>query len=167
MTIRAVIWDIDGTLIDSEPAHLAALIDVSARHGVNLSAEPDDRFLGLDLAQVWEQLRLLYPPCLSQTTWTSQIVEAYYARIGALAIFKPMTRTLRALAQRSVPQACVSNSERAIVDANLATLKIEDLLAFSVSRDDVVVGKPDPEGYETACRDAWHLTPRSPCGGGQ
>ena len=36
--IRAVAWDIDGTLIDSEPAHHAALMRVSARYGVAIAA---------------------------------------------------------------------------------------------------------------------------------
>ena len=37
--IRAVAWDIDGTLVDSEGLHHVALIEVSARHGVSIAPD--------------------------------------------------------------------------------------------------------------------------------
>ena len=149
---KAVAWDIDGTLIDSEPVHLAALIEVSARHGLDLSDEPEDRFLGLDLSQVWTQLAPLYPEGLDKRRWIVEITEAYCRRSCDLVVFADMIDAIRALGRQGVPQACVSNSERVIVDANIATLGIESLIAFSISRQDVSAGKPDPEPYRSACR---------------
>ncbi|WP_141342467.1 HAD family hydrolase [Bradyrhizobium sp. USDA 3458] len=51
-----------------------------------------------------------------------------------------------------IRQACVSNSSRRIVDANLATLTWLPYLQFSISLDDVVNGKPHREPYATAAR---------------
>ena len=51
-----------------------------------------------------------------------------------------------------VAQACVSNSGRAVVDANLDALGIRQTMAFSISLDDVSAGKPDPEPYREAAR---------------
>ena len=59
---------------------------------------------------------------------------------------------VRALAALGVAQACVSNSGRAIVDANLDALGIRPTMAFSISLDDVSAGKPDPEPYREAAR---------------
>ena len=53
---------------------------------------------------------------------------------------------------RGVAQACVSNSGRAVVDANLDALGILETIAFSLSLDDVSAGKPDPEPYREAAR---------------
>lgn len=55
-------------------------------------------------------------------------------------------------AHAGVPQVCVSNSERLIVDTNLSALGIGGIVAFSISREDVLRGKPDPAPYLEACR---------------
>ncbi len=60
--------------------------------------------------------------------------------------------TMRELAERGVAQACVSNSGRTIVDANIKALGVGKLIAFSLSLDDVSSGKPDPEPYREAAR---------------
>jgi HAD superfamily hydrolase (TIGR01509 family) len=59
--------------------------------------------------------------------------------------------TIEAIAAHGVPQVCVSNSSRRIVDANIQALGISRHVAFSISLDDVERGKPDPQGYATAC----------------
>ena len=59
---------------------------------------------------------------------------------------------MRELAARGVAQACVSNSGRRIVDANISALGIGKIIAFSMSLDDVSAGKPDPEPYREAAR---------------
>jgi len=148
----AVAWDIDGTLLDSEPLHLKALLTVSQRYGVDLSGEPDERFVGLDLTQVWQELQPLYPASLSASTWMEAILAEYCARTHEIALFDDMVELMRGFARAGLPQGCVSNSERVIVDANIAALGIADIVAFSISRDDVAWGKPDPAPYAEACR---------------
>ena len=59
---------------------------------------------------------------------------------------------MRELAARGVAQACVSNSGRMIVDANIEALGIGEIIAFSLSLDDVSSGKPDPEPFREAAR---------------
>ena len=59
---------------------------------------------------------------------------------------------MRALQARGVGQACVSNSGRTIVDANIKALGVAKIIAFSMSLEDVSAGKPDPEPYREAAR---------------
>jgi HAD superfamily hydrolase (TIGR01509 family) len=58
---------------------------------------------------------------------------------------------VRALRRAGVRQACVSNSARRIVEANLARLDLADVFEFAVAREDCAKGKPDPEPYALAC----------------
>ncbi len=44
-------------------------------------------------------------------------------------------------------QACVSNSGRRVVEANIGAIAMPDALRFALSRDDVTHGKPHPEPY--------------------
>lgn len=61
MIVRAVAWDIDGTLIDSEPLHYATLLAVSAMHGANPSHLPDQAFQGIHMNEVWMEVSCWLP----------------------------------------------------------------------------------------------------------
>ena len=54
---RAVAWDLDGTLIDSEGLHQRALIETSAAFGADLSDLPDEAFRGVHMRDVWATLQ--------------------------------------------------------------------------------------------------------------
>jgi HAD superfamily hydrolase (TIGR01509 family) len=149
--ISAIAWDIDGTLIDSEPTHQAALAEVSARYGVEISPE-DRRFTGVALEGVWTMLAPRYPAGLDRQAWVEAIVSTYVAMAPALRPFPRARETVEALARKGHLQGCVSNSGRRIVDANLAALGFANLFRFSIAREDVEFGKPDPEPYRLACR---------------
>lgn len=148
--IKAVAWDIDGTLIDSEPTHHSALMQVSARYGVEI-ARDDARFVGVAMEDVWEILRPLYPLSLKHEAWSEEIVAAYVACVASLTPLKGAREAVAALARAGVRQAAVSNSARRIVEANLARLNLGPTFEFAIAREDVANGKPDPEPYALAC----------------
>jgi HAD superfamily hydrolase (TIGR01509 family) len=150
--IRAVAWDIDGTLVDSEPRHHRALLAASRALGVDLADLPDQAFRGIHMLDVWEALRDRYPPSVARDGWLDMINASYVADPEPLT---PMPGAWQAIAEihgHGLPQICVSNSNRAVVDANVASLGIGRFLAGSISLDDVAAGKPDPEPYRLACR---------------
>lgn len=148
----AIAWDIDGTLVDSEPVHLLALVAVSKRHGLNLSGHPHDRFVGQHLGDVWKTLSPSYPAHLAEEDWVAQILAEYAANAHELTAVEPMLQVMQHVHALGVPQVCVSNSERMIVDTNIKVLEIAGMIDFSISREDVRAGKPDPEPYREACR---------------
>jgi HAD superfamily hydrolase (TIGR01509 family) len=152
MTPKAVYWDMDGTLIDSEPLHDEAL--VSAMKAVGISPPPDlhERVLGIAAWPVYEMMRDEFGLKLPFDDWIRR-KYAYYLehvhrlkpREGALEIFRDLQRM-------GVAQAVVSNSDRLIVDANLRAVGIVEPGFKTVSRNDVAEGKPHPEPF---LRAAW------------
>ena len=85
-------------------------------------------------------------------TWIAAIEGYYVAHAGELSPIPGAIEAMRELAARGVAQACVSNSGRTIVDANIEALGIGKIIAFSISLDDVSSGKPDPEPFREAAR---------------
>jgi len=151
-SMRAVAWDIDGTLIDSEPLHDAVLNEVCASYGASLADLPPDHFRGVHMPDVWKALRPRLPATLAEQEWCGAIIGRYIERAGELQPLPGALDTMRALADAGIRQVCVSNSGRRVVDANLAALAILDLIDFSISLDDVTAGKPEPEPYLLAAR---------------
>ncbi|NKB84600.1 HAD family hydrolase [Brucella grignonensis] len=150
MTIKAIAWDIDGTLVDSEPLHHQALLAGTAHFGTDLSDIPEDRFRGVHMDAVFEEVKSRLPARLGFERWIEPIRNHYIANAGELQPIEGVLAAMNAAADYGLLQVCVSNSGRNIVDANIAALGIADKLRFSISINDVRNGKPDPEPYLTA-----------------
>jgi HAD superfamily hydrolase (TIGR01509 family) len=149
---RAVAWDLDGTLIDSEGLHERALIESSVAFGADLSDLPQNAFRGVHMRDIWKALKPRFPNWVERHAWLAEIERIYVARAHALAPSPGALEAVKALAALGVAQACVSNSGRPVVDANIDALGIRETMAFSISLDDVKAGKPDPEPYREAAR---------------
>lgn len=143
----AVLWDMDGTLIDSEPLHFRSMAHALASLGVAADESLQAKTTGLSESEVLDFCRSSLGITVSAERW-AELRNSYYlpraaslaARPGALAIFL-------GLRQRGIPQAVVSNSARLIVDANLRALLLGDDAIPSISRNDVRMAKPHPEPY--------------------
>ncbi|TIN09379.1 HAD family phosphatase [Mesorhizobium sp.] len=152
MTPKAVFWDMDGTLVDSEPLHEAALI--AALHSVGIAAPANlhERVLGIAAWPVYEMLRDEFGLGLAFDDWIVRkydhylpMAETLKPRPGAIEIYNE----LRAL---GVAQAVVSNSDRLVVDANLRMVGLFYPGMKTISRNDVREGKPHAEPF---LRAAW------------
>jgi len=150
----AILWDVDGTLVDSEPLHEAALIN--ALKGLGLTP-PDDlhqHIVGRDAREVhiWCERHLGLN--LDLKDWLRLKYQNYFAsaadlkpRDGAVTLFKKLRKD-------GYAQGIVSNSDRLVVNANLEAVGLGEPGLISISRNDVCSGKPDPEPYQRA---AWLL----------
>jgi len=152
MTPKAVFWDMDGTLVDSEPLHDAAL--VAAMHSVGLVPPADlhERVLGQTAAVVYDMMRDEFGLDLPFDEWIARKYDYYLANVGGLQVRPGAVEVFRELKARGVAQAVVSNSDRMVVDANLRVVGLTHAGMKTVSRNDVLEGKPHPEPF---LRAAW------------
>lgn len=147
MDVKAVFWDMDGTLVDSEHLHDAAISHVL----VSLKHNPPDNLheigLGRSADGVFAVLRERFILPVTYGEWNSLVLDAYLKQVVGLRPRRGAIEVLQELRHRNVPQAVVSNADRAIIDANLSAVNLiyDDLP--SISREDVTYGKPDPEPF--------------------
>ncbi|HEY0276608.1 MAG TPA: HAD family phosphatase [Paenirhodobacter sp.] len=145
---KGIAWDVDGTLVDSEPLHHEVLISVCLDLGIDLRNEPEGRFIGVSQDEMWGMLTPRIPAGLTREAWKTHLIEAY---IAGSATVRPMSAALDVIARfadAGIRQIVVSNAGRRVLDANIAALGIGDILMGSISVDEVTQGKPAPEPYQ-------------------
>jgi HAD superfamily hydrolase (TIGR01509 family) len=154
MSLQAVLWDMDGTLVDSEPVWARVQIDLLTSLGATWTVEDAMRLVGSDLAdavQVW--MGALPEDVISAEELADRMFGAVVRSLKEDVVLRPgALELLQALKAAEVPCALVSASYRVMIDAVLSHLG-PDLFDVVVAGDEVRNGKPHPEPYLTAARE--------------
>jgi len=148
----AVLFDMDGLLIDSEPLWLAAERSVMARLGSGWTEADQAALLGGSLERTVRYLlaKAARPaPAEAIGEWLMADIAERVRRDGVP--LRPGARELlTAVAAAGLPRALVTSSERSFMDAVLASTGLRfDVL---VCAEDVTATKPDPEPYLLAAK---------------
>ncbi|MFC5944284.1 HAD family phosphatase [Micromonospora harpali] len=148
-----MLFDMDGTLVDSEKLWDVALRELAAEYGATLSDAGRKALIGNSMA---DAMRILHDdlgqphrdPQVSAAWIDARILELFRTglrwRPGALAL-------LRAVRAAGIPTALVTSSGRPLVEVALDTLG-RDSFDVVVCGDEVDAAKPHPEPYLTAAR---------------
>ena len=148
--LKAVLWDLDGTLVDTEPVHAAAIDAALEELGLAVDPAFHHRSLGASEDTVYAALVAEVALSLGPDPWRALKWRRFSALAVGIAARPDAADLVPRLAAAGVAMAVVSNSRRQEVDLALAAVGLDRLLRVTVSRDDVARGKPDPEGYLAA-----------------
>lgn len=147
---RAVLWDMDGTLIDSEPYWIAAETELVESFGGTWSLEQGYQLIGNALA-VSAELLQREGVDMSIPDIVDHLTAAVMERIATSGVpFRPGARELLfSLRERGIRTALVTMSMRRLAKAVVERI---DFPAFDLvlGGDDVERPKPDPEPYRKA-----------------
>lgn len=145
--VEAVMFDMDGTLIDSEPLWFEAGRAVAARLGITVPDEAASELWGLDIAALLELLEARYGVRLEAATFTELLNEAALVLLPQAPAREGAQELVEAVAARALPRAIVSNSSAALIEAALRPHPWAQLVPERFSVDEVARGKPDPALY--------------------
>jgi HAD superfamily hydrolase (TIGR01509 family) len=152
--LQAVLFDMDGLIVDSEPLWFEVECAVMARLGGQWGEADQRALIGGSLPRTVSYLldRAARPASPEQVgRW---LVEGMTSLLTsrALTMLPGAGELLAEVRAAGVPHALVTSSERPIMDAVLTRLGVS--FTATVCADDVTRGKPDPEPY---LRAAWLL----------
>jgi mannitol-1-/sugar-/sorbitol-6-phosphatase len=142
--VSAVLFDLDGVLVESRDATERVWVDWASRNGI-AEAALRSAMHGVRSADVIRALR----PDLDALVESEQLERRQAEDLEGLRAIPGAASALRALKGDRV--AVVTSGTRPLALARLAAVGIEPP-AVMVFADDVARGKPDPEGYLTAAR---------------
>lgn len=144
-TPRAVVFDCDGLLVDTEAEWIATQDAYLAAHGMTLPDGERRRITGRSAETV--VLALAQATGEDPERVTEQLVALHTDHAAEeLTMLPGAERTVRAIAAK-VPVAVASNSPREMLDAKLAAMGIADVIDASVAVEDVAQPKPAPDMY--------------------
>jgi HAD superfamily hydrolase (TIGR01509 family) len=160
MTVEAVIFDLDGVLVDSEGVWNAARRQVAHEHSGSWPANAQRAMMGMSSTE-WAQfmhdrLGVSLPPERISATVVSRLERLYREHLPLL----PGAReTVIALADRWA-LGLASSANRPVIDLVLELARLTDCFVATVSSEEVARGKPAPDVYLEAARRAGAPAPR-------
>ncbi len=145
---RAALFDLDGTLVDSERLNMRALEQVMLGFGRVLSSDERLFVIGHGWSEIGKKLEQQGPlpaPLHELMRLAAAARSAFVQQEGEAVLPGAVTAVKHARAGGRV--AIVSGSSRGEIAAALDHLGLRDVIEFVVGAEDVSAGKPSPEGY--------------------
>lgn len=149
--VRAVLWDLDGVIVDSGKYHLAAYKRLFGEMDIEITEE---RFFSAMFGRRnWDIIRDVLPEASQgQIHGLAEKKETIFRELvaGNVTPLPGAVELLRKAHAEAVKQAIVSSTPRENIELIVRTLEIEELLDTIVGEEDSPRGKPDPQPFTTA-----------------
>ncbi len=147
MQVQAILFDLDGTLIDTEPTSAQAIRECFAQWKIQIQPGDEAYTIGRTFENTCQYLFQKYPPPLPREIAQKQIRDQYFLNIQKnLPVVPGSPEAVQALAAH-YPLALVSGSTRSQIVWALKKLKILDFFQIILGAEDYPRSKPHPDGY--------------------
>ena len=147
----ALLFDCDGTLADTMPAHYRAWLAVTAAHGIAFEENRFYAFGGRPTRDILATLAREAGVEIDLADGVRRKEAAFLGQLAAVAAIDPVVGVVRRSRGR-IPQAVVTGGHRAVCTQILAHIGLADAFDTVVASEDTARHKPEPEPFLEAAR---------------
>ena len=151
-SLKAIIFDMDGVIINSEPLHFKIEKELLEELGGNISDEELQSFAGTTDYNMWSKFKEMFKlkPPVEELVETKK--ERFMKRIDEVDLVDNFMDFMLAAYEEGFLLAIASSNNRRIVDAVVEKFQLGKYMQFIISGEEVKKGKPDPEIFLTAAK---------------
>lgn len=152
--IDAVIFDMDGVLIDSEPLHYRTDLTLLGKLGIQIERDYLDRFVGMNNPEMWKTI-------ISEQGITRDVDEILSEQLelklqlledGDWTALSGAVELVEGLVVKEIPVAVASSSSLPFIEGVLRKTGLDRFIHRYVSAESVARGKPAPDVFLEAAR---------------
>ncbi len=145
MAAKGLIFDLDGTLIDSTPYHARAFMNLLKDEGIRISASEIRKLIGMSTLGILQRIGRVKKSGLNIEELREERHYHYFKLIGQRNLeFRGVIGTLRQLRKRGFKTAIATGSS-SIICRHSTSKKFRELFDVAITIDDVARGKPAPD----------------------
>ena len=150
---EAVIFDCDGTLVHSMPAHFEAWCEALALHGAGGIFKEDVFYAmgGRPTKDIVVEINDEYGLKLDPERVAFAKREAFLRKLGSLELIDEVAEFAESL-RGKIPMAIATGGTRHVIEKTLQAVGVSDLFDEVVTADDVPIGKPAPDIFLRAAK---------------
>jgi HAD superfamily hydrolase (TIGR01509 family) len=153
VAVQAVIFDMDGVIVDSEPYSMQALIDILRQYGIEPTSDELQRSYGRRVRDDFVDYFARHGVTADvDTAIAHKHARYYHLAAGHLQPLPGVVALLKRLRHRGYRLGLASSGDRVKVAFGMQALELIGIFAAIVTGDDVSHSKPDPEIYLMAAQ---------------
>ncbi|WP_294180786.1 HAD family phosphatase [uncultured Clostridium sp.] len=148
MNIEAVIFDMDGVIIDSEPLHRKLDDVLLSQYGIKVSKEEQLGFIGVTSCCKWERIKRKYNLSVPVEELIKKDRKLYLDSLKKdknIEPIKGVDKFIKFFYERNLKLAIASSSPRNVIEIVIGKFELEKYFYKIISGDDVKNSKPSPD----------------------
>ncbi|WP_026016766.1 HAD family hydrolase [Catenovulum agarivorans] len=151
---KAMLFDMDGTIFDSESIYCQAWVDTAAKFNQHFTAKMYDEFAGVRSAECYRMASEMFDASVDMQSFISaHQTSVAQLKIHNLRVKQGFDQFFRQCIDKNLPMALVTSTRREIAIKNFSNTDYLAYFDVMICAEDVKLAKPEPECYLKACTE--------------
>jgi beta-phosphoglucomutase family hydrolase len=146
--LKAIIFDMDGVLIDSEPGHKEVEKTLFKNLGIEVPDEEHNQYIGTTSYYMWEKIKSKYNLGQEIEALVSENRSSYLSYLTSCETIEPIygvKELIKSIHENNIELAVASSSPINVIETIIKLFKLEKYFDVLVTGDDVLKSKPFPD----------------------